>query len=56
MRRTSGPAIPNQAGKQWNALAHTLWRGRMYYGFGRTRTAEAHGVEVRKGDCIIVRA
>jgi len=28
----------------------------MYYGFGRTRTADAHGVEVRKGDCIIVRA
>jgi kynurenine formamidase len=96
--------IPNQAGSQWDALAHIFWRGRMYNGYPAgavtaqgaqrcgiekhresfvmrgvlldvarhhgvgslesgyaitaddlDRTAEAQGVAVRKGDCVIVR-
>jgi kynurenine formamidase len=96
--------MPNQAGSQWDALAHIFWRGRMYNGYPAgtvtaqgaqrcgiekhretfvmrgllldvarhhevdalepgyaisaddlDRTAESQGVEVRKGDCVIVR-
>jgi kynurenine formamidase len=96
--------IPNQAGTQWDALAHIFWRGRMYNGYPAAavtangaqrcgiekhsqtfvmrgvlldvarhhgldalepgyavtaddldRTAASQGVEVRKGDCVIVR-
>jgi kynurenine formamidase len=96
--------MPNQAGSQWDALAHIFWRGRMYNGNSANavtaqgaqrcgidkhretfvmrgvlldvarhhgvddlepgyaitaddldRTAESQGVEVRTGDCVIVR-
>ena len=29
--------MPNQAGSQWDALAHIFWRGRMYNGYPRGR-------------------
>jgi kynurenine formamidase len=49
--------MPNQAGTQWDALAHIFWRGKMYNGYSAAEVAATGartcGIEAFRASCVM---